>query len=142
MTDRIRVSKALIEAIYLQSTPSEPIHLGQHAIQVACDGATYEDIATIAMRFMPRDQIEIACQWKGKPPLLGLDLFSSNSDGIKLTLVNKGVTFDVFCASFGTRDGPQCQDRCRHGQERKEGRELGTTLWDSNGRKSLGERRY
>lgn len=105
MTDRIRVSKPLIDAIYSQSNPSEPIRLGQHAIQVTCNGTTYEDVATIGMRFVPHEQIEIVCPWEGKPPLLGLDLFSSNSDGIKVTLVNKSVNFDAFCSSFGTHDG-------------------------------------
>ena len=105
MIDRIRVSRPLIEPIYSQSNPSEPIHLGQHAIQLICNGTTYEDVATIGMRFVPREQIEIVCPLEGKAPLLGLDLLSSDSDGIKLALVNKGVDFDVFCASFGTHDG-------------------------------------
>ena len=105
MTDRIRVSKPPIEAIYSQSNPSEPIPLGQHAIQLTCNGTTYDDVASIAMRFVAREQIEIVCPWEGKPPLLGLDLFSNNGDSIKLTLADKGVNFDVFCASFGTHDG-------------------------------------
>jgi len=37
---------------------------------------------------------------------------------------------------------PQCQDRCRIGQQQEAGRELGTKQWDSNRGKSLGEPRF
>lgn len=105
MSDRIMVSKPLIESIYSQSNPSEAIPLGNHAIQLTCNGTTYEDLASIVMRFLPRERIEILCPWEGRPPLLGLDFFSNNGDSIKLTLRDKGTSFDVFCSSFGMPRG-------------------------------------
>lgn len=103
--DRIIHSGPLIEPIYSQSSPSEPIPLGQHAIQLNCKGRTYHDVASIVMRFVPDERIEIVCPWEDKPPMLGPDLFSNNGDSIKLTLRDKDVGFDVFCASFGGNDG-------------------------------------
>jgi hypothetical protein len=105
MSDRITRSDPLIEPIYLQSNPSEAIDLGQHAIRLTCNGKTYEDLASVVVRFLPRERIEIVCPWEGKPPLLGVDLFSNNADTIKLTLEDKGTSFDVFCASFGGTHG-------------------------------------
>jgi hypothetical protein len=99
------LSNPLIEPIYSQSNPSEPIGLGQHAVQLNYRGTTYQDLASIVMRFVPDERIEIVCPWEGKSPMLGLDLFSNNGDSIKLTLGDKGVSFDVFCASFGGTDG-------------------------------------
>jgi len=98
-------SNPLIEPIYSQSNPSEPIGLGQHAVRLNHNGTTYQDVASIVMRFVPDERIEIVCPWEGKPPMLGLHLFSNNGDSIKLTLGDKGVSFDVFCASFGGSRG-------------------------------------
>jgi hypothetical protein len=98
-------SEPLIKPIYSQSSPNEPIGLGQHAIQVTYRGTTYEDVASIVMKFLPHQGIEIVCPWEGKPPMLGLDLFADHGDSIKLTLREKGVSFDIFCASFGGSHG-------------------------------------
>jgi hypothetical protein len=105
MSERIMLSNPLIEPIYWQSNPSEPIDLGQHAIELTSKGTTYEDVASIVMKFLPHDRVEIVCPWKDKPPLLGLDLFSDSGDSLKLTLRDKGASFDVFCASFGMPSG-------------------------------------
>ena len=72
MSDRIMHSDSLMEPIYTQSNPSEPIRLGQHAIQLTCNGTTYEDVASVVLRFLPRERIEILCPWEGKPPMLRL----------------------------------------------------------------------
>ena len=74
-SDRIMHSNPLIEPIYSQSNPSEPIGLGQHAVQLNYKGTTYQDVASIVMRFVPDKRIEIVCPWEGKSPMLGLDLF-------------------------------------------------------------------
>lgn len=98
-------SEPIIEPIYWQSNPSEPIDLGQHAIELTSKGTTYEDVASIVMKFLPHDRVEIVCPWKDKPPLLGQDLFSDSGDSLKLTLRDKGASFDVFCASFSMPSG-------------------------------------
>ena len=102
MSDRIMHSDSLMDPIYTQSNPSEPIRLGQHAIQLTCNGSTYEDVASVLLRFLPRERIEILCPWEGKPPMLRL---SNNGYSIRLILRDKGVSFDVFCVSFGTQSG-------------------------------------
>ena len=70
MSDRITRTDPLIEPIYSQSNPSEAIGLGQHAIQLTCNGTTYEELASVVLRFLPRERIEILCPWEGKPPML------------------------------------------------------------------------
>jgi hypothetical protein len=101
MSDRIVLSSPLIEPIYSQSSRSEPVGLGQMAVQFDYKGTTYQDVANIVMRFVPNERIEVVCPFKDKHPMLGLELFADDAGDIKVTLSDRGISFDVFCASVG-----------------------------------------
>jgi hypothetical protein len=101
MSDRIMLRSPIIEPIYSQSSPSEPIDLGQAAVQLSYKGTTYQDVANITMRFVPNKRIEIVCPLEGHSPMLGLEVFSDDSGNLKLTLRDRGIGFEVFCASVG-----------------------------------------
>jgi hypothetical protein len=104
MTDRITLGSPLIEPIYSQLNPNEPILLGQEAVQLRSKGTTYQDVAKVMMRFVPNKRIEIVCPLKNEP-MLGLEMFLDDNGNIKLTLTGRGVGFDVFCASVGGEHG-------------------------------------
>jgi hypothetical protein len=78
MSERIVLSSPLIESIYSQSSPSEPIDLGQVAVQFDYKGTTYHDLANIVMRFVPNERLEVVCPLKDKPPMFGLELFAED----------------------------------------------------------------
>ena len=105
MSDRIVLNSPLIEPIYWQSSPSEPVGLGEMAVQLDYKGTTYQDVANILMRFVPNERIEVVCPFKDKHPMLGLELFADDAGDIKVTLSDRGISFDVFCASVGGDHG-------------------------------------
>ena len=105
MGNRIVLSSSLIEPIYWQSGPSEPMSLGQVAVQLDYKGTTYEDVAHFVMRFVPSHRLEVVCLFEDKPPMFGLELFVDDDGNLKLTLKDRGISFDVFCASVGGDQG-------------------------------------
>jgi hypothetical protein len=104
MTDRIVLNSSLIEPIYSQPSPNEPISLGQLTVQIAYKGATYEDVANISMVFVPNKRIEIVCPLKNAP-LLGHEIISDADSDLSITLKDRGIGFEVFCASVGGDSG-------------------------------------
>ena len=97
MSDRLTVSRPLIDPMYSQANPNDPIDLGQVVVQFDHKGTTYQEKAKVTMRFVPDDRLEFACPLEGKPPLFGHMISLDNSWDHKLTLTNRGVTFDANC---------------------------------------------
>ena len=57
MSERITVSKPLIEPVYWQSAPSQQIDLGKVALEFALDGNAFDAMAQVSMRFLPDDRL-------------------------------------------------------------------------------------
>jgi len=66
---RILRRSPLIEPIYSQSSPNEPLALGQVAVQLGNKGTAYQDVASIVIRFAPNNRLEIICPFQDKGPL-------------------------------------------------------------------------
>lgn len=101
MSDRIKVSSPLIDPIYSQTEPSQPIDLGRVAVQVDYKGTTHQEMANVAMRFVPDDRLEFVCPLEDKSPMFGRELFGDDGRSLSLTLIERGISFDVFCKAVG-----------------------------------------
>ena len=110
MGERLELKKSLIEPVYPQTEPNQPIDLGTVAVQFAHEGKTYQEMAQVTMRFMPADRLLFVIPAKNDSPqnakhqpmmanqikalFFAFDL-DDKWDG-KLELTDKGVTLNVF----------------------------------------------
>lgn len=101
MNERITVSKSLIEPIYSQTDPSQPIDLGSVPIHYEHEGKTHQSTASVTMKFAPSDRLEFVCPLEDEPPMFGLRPFVHAGSDVKVTLKERGITFDAFCAAVG-----------------------------------------
>jgi hypothetical protein len=98
MTDGVDVSRPLIDPVYSQSHPNQPIELGRVPIQFDHKGAAHRGSANAAMRFVPEARLEFVCPSEGELGLFSVKSFEAGREE-KLTLVERGVTVDVFCSA-------------------------------------------
>ena len=71
MKDQIEFRSSLIAPIYPQTEPSQPIDLGQLAVEVHHKGKTSGGMASVRMSFVPDDRLQfiVALVKKGPAPL-------------------------------------------------------------------------
>jgi hypothetical protein len=105
MSERIKVDRPLIESLYSQDEPNQPIELGQVAIQFDCQDVSYHKTATAIMRFLPKDSLEFVVPLEGEDSWLGMKLFQGGDPSIRLTLTDRTVTFDAFLSATGGKHG-------------------------------------
>lgn len=101
MSNLIEVHNPLIKPIYTQTEPNQPIELGRVAVHFDHEGTTYQDMATVTMRFRPDDRLDILCPLDDKPPMLGYELIVSTIRKIKITLTNNDIAIDGFWTAVG-----------------------------------------
>jgi hypothetical protein len=101
MDGRIEVDKSLIEPIYSQTGPSQPIDLGPVAVRYDCKGATHNVTANVTMKFVPDDGLEFVCPLESEDPFFALKSSREVGGVIKLALPERGVDFDAFCVAIG-----------------------------------------
>jgi hypothetical protein len=103
MTDRLQLTKPPIIPIYGQAHPSEPIELGQVAVQFEDEnGVPEQGTAEVVMRFLPTDRLEFFCPITTEPRRL-FGFSSEIGKEKKLRLTERGVVLDVFCGGVGGR---------------------------------------
>jgi hypothetical protein len=100
MTDQIEVSRPLIEPIYSQTDPNQPINLGRVAIQVDHQGTAYRETADVTMNFVPDAGLEFAVTFERENPSLAAGLFHAGC-ALKLMLPDRHVTVDAVCVRAG-----------------------------------------
>lgn len=106
MSNFVKTNTSLINPIYTQTEPNQPIKLGRVPIQFDHEGVIYQDSAIITMRFQPEDRLEFFCGLEEKPPFLGHMLMIATDHNPRLTLTDIGITIDgVWTASGGKNDG-------------------------------------
>ena len=66
MSDRIQVSRPLIEPIYSQNEPNQPIDPGRVAVQFDLQGTAYQETANVTMKFVPDDRLKFTAPLEGK----------------------------------------------------------------------------
>lgn len=110
MGERLELKKSLIEPVYPQTEPNQPIDLGTVAVQFAHEGKTYQEMAHVTMRFLPGDQLLFVIPAKNDSPqnakhqpmtadqikaaLCPAFHLDNKWDG-QLELTDKGVVLDV-----------------------------------------------
>ena len=102
----VESNKPLIEPVYSQSGPNQPIELGSVAVQFTHKEKTYQRTAKVITRFLPEDRLLLVVQpediAEDRCWMLGIGCSLTDERDIELRLVDKGVTVPVFCAHVGT----------------------------------------
>jgi len=101
MSERITVGTSLIEPIYSQTDPSQPIDLGSVPIQFEHKGTTRHSTAKVTIKFVPHDRLEFVCPLEGESPMFGLRFLPDIGSDVELTLTERGITFDAFYTAVG-----------------------------------------
>lgn len=104
MSNRIEVSTSLIDPIYSQNEPNQPIDLGRVAVEFDHQGTMHRDMANVRMRFLPNTGLEFIVPLEGKDPFFGIQLCLDSQFSKRLTLSDRGITFDALCLSSGGVD--------------------------------------
>jgi hypothetical protein len=91
------LDKPLIEPIYSQAGPNQPIVLGATEVQFTYKGETYRGTATVTSRFVPNERLCFVV------PIILPKLCGANDWDRKLTLADRGITLDVLCVSAPSR---------------------------------------
>ncbi len=101
MSDRIEIDKPLIDPIYSQDEPNEPIDLGQMAVQFEHGGKVYQKTADVKMKFLPKDNLLFDIPLEDDDPWLGMKLMWSSGGNVKLTLPERSITIDALYKPTG-----------------------------------------
>lgn len=101
MSNRMTVSSRPITPSYSHTEPNERIDLGRLAVQYDHKGTTYREMATVTMRFVPKDRLEFVCPFKDESPLFGMRFFVDGDRNLRIELKDRGVGFDAFCVAAG-----------------------------------------
>lgn len=105
MGKRIESDKPLIEPVYSQSSPNEPVELANTPVQFTHKDKTYERAAKVVMRFVPSDRLLfiIPAEDMANNPFWTLGVASSLMEDrcIELSLTDRGVSVEVFCVGVG-----------------------------------------
>lgn len=105
MSELLRVSSPPIEPIYSQTEPGQSIVLGQVKVQFDHKNTTHQEMANVTMRFVPDDRLEFVCPLETASSTFGLELFLDDNRDEKITLPDRGIAFDAFCAAVGRDHG-------------------------------------
>jgi hypothetical protein len=100
MGELLKVQRPIIEPIYSQSCPNDPILLGKERVSFTFDDVEYSDVATVVIRFLPSERLEIEFPLEGQSPQIGIELISKSKGPITLTLHERGTTVDVYAQSI------------------------------------------
>lgn len=98
MSDQIEIDKPLIDQIYPQDEPNQPIDLGQVAVQFEADGKVYQKTANVKMKFLPKDDLQFVVPLEGECDCARLAMLLWNLGGnLELTLPERNITFEALC---------------------------------------------
>lgn len=100
MNDRIETDKPIIDPIYSQSEPNQPIDLGQVAVRFDLQDTTYSKEAYATMAFLPNHKLKFTVPFDGSMEVW--EAWSKRDFRVRLTLVERDVAFDCLWA---TADG-------------------------------------
>lgn len=98
--------RPLIEPIYTQSEPNQPIDLGSTPVQFTLRGKTYDCESHVYLRFVPTDRVcfVVPTESIGNP----IDIFGlavDNSWDGKFKLTDRGLTLDMLLVSISEDEG-------------------------------------
>lgn len=100
MNDRIETDKPIIDPIYSQNEPNQPIDLGQVAVRFDLQDTTYSKGANATMVFLPGHKLKFAVPFDDSEAVW--KAWSKDDFKVRLTLVERDVAFDCLWA---TADG-------------------------------------
>jgi hypothetical protein len=103
--NRIESDKPIIEPVYSQASPNEPIELANEPVQFMHKGENYVRTAKVVIRFLPSDRLLFIVPADD----MAKDLFWAWRKGsslmdekcIELNFTDRGVSVDAFCISVG-----------------------------------------
>src|SRR5919197_1489489 len=98
MGDLISLSEPPIKPVHWQRHPNESIDLGTVAVRFAHKGQTRDRMAKVALRFAPDDRLSFVVSTEENDPFFAFKFFVGNAWDGKLTLIDRGLTIDAYCA--------------------------------------------
>ena len=105
MVEPIRRRTPLIEPVYLQTEPNQPIELGSLAIEFEHKGKLHRNKADFIMRFAREDRFEFVYPNDDEFRIFGLGFFDPENPYKKIDVVDRGVSFEAFCVAAGNDRG-------------------------------------
>jgi hypothetical protein len=104
MTETLRVRAPIIDPIYRQNAPNEPIEFGHVQIQFDHRGNVHEDTATARLIFQPKDEMRFVCPLDDKPWNFPWGLMQNGPEK-RITLPDRKIGFDATFVTSGERHG-------------------------------------
>lgn len=99
MSDTLEVDKPLIEPIYSQSKPNQPIDLGHVAVQFKNKDTEYHEMARVTMRFQPDNRLQFIFPLEGKDISFVNNFIINSAGDLKIALDERNISFDAFRVS-------------------------------------------
>jgi hypothetical protein len=100
MNDRIETDKPIIEPVYSQNEPNEPIDIGWVTVRFDFQGVTCNKEANATMAFLPGHSLKFTVPFEDSSRVW--KAWSQGDFEVRLTLIERGVTFDC---QWATVDG-------------------------------------
>ena len=91
----LQSDKILIEPIYSQMQPNDPVEIANCAIEFVHSGKTCEDSCRVTLQFLPSSQLLFLVQPATNQPALYIELFVSNEWDGKLKIKDRESTFEA-----------------------------------------------
>ena len=105
MDERLVTDKAVIEPIYPQSKPNDPIEFGRVQLECSSGRRTYRGPATVTLTFTPRDRLLFRLPADAQSPFGPIDLIGRDKWDGKLRLTDRGVEMAAICVQAGSQGG-------------------------------------
>jgi hypothetical protein len=105
MPEPIRRRSSLIEPVYSQAAPNGTIELGQLLVEFEHNDTLHRNTASFAMQFVPEDRLRFVYPIEDQRWSFSLGLFVQGNRYKKITLPERGVSFDAFCVASGGDHG-------------------------------------
>ncbi len=101
MASLIEFNRPIIEQIYSQTNPNQPLNLGDLEVQITFNEKVYQYTASFDMQFMPDDQLLITIPFIDKDSTFFIEVFHGDKWDGKIKLTEPGIHLDTFF-KFGT----------------------------------------
>ena len=112
MNERIETDKPIIDPVYSQEEPNQPIDLGQVAVQIEHNGTPCRRTASATMTFYPETHLTFVISPDADSQCSG---FVNAGTKLQITLPQRNVTVDCFCGRLGEKYGGMVLSPTRSG---------------------------